>query len=300
MTEPTPTEPTPTGPAPTGPAIREPLPAPAAGSTWRGPGRPRRAARAGGPPLAVLAVVIGVWYAVTYLALAPRRRFLLPPPHEVITDGFGDWRTFHETLRALGATAKVALVGLAIAATLGIVFAVLMSQAGWVERSFYPWAVVLQTIPILAIVPLIGFWLGYGFWSRVVVCVLVAMFPVITNTLFGLRSTDAGQHDLFTLRGAGRWARLVHLEFPSALPALFTGLRISAGLSVIGAIVGDFFFRQGQQGIGSLIDDYTQRLQSAPLFAAIIVSSLFGLVLFWLFGLAARLTVGPWHTSRRP
>ncbi|WP_242418794.1 ABC transporter permease subunit, partial [Frankia sp. CpI1-P] len=92
---------------------------------------------------------------------------------------------------------------------------------------------------------------------------------------------------------------LVHLEFPSALPAVFTGLRISAGLSVIGAIVGDFFFRQGQPGIGSLIDDYTQRLQSAPLFAAIMVSSLFGLALFWLFGLAARIAVGAWDTPRR-
>ncbi|KQC37490.1 nitrate ABC transporter permease [Frankia sp. ACN1ag] len=247
----------------------------------------------------MLAAVVGVWYAVTYLALAPRRRFLLPPPHVVVTDGFGDWTTFHETLRGLGATAKVALVGLAIAAALGMIFAVLMSQAGWVERSFYPWAVALQTIPILAIVPLIGFWLGYGFWSRTVVCVLVALFPIITNTLFGLQSTDAQQHDLFTLRQAGRWARLVHLEFPSALPAVFTGLRISAGLSVIGAIVGDFFFRQGQPGIGSLIDDYTQRLQSAPLFAAIMVSSLFGLALFWLFGLAARIAVGAWDTPRR-
>ncbi|MCK9923975.1 ABC transporter permease [Frankia sp. AgPm24] len=258
-----------------------------------------RAVRRAGPPLVVLAVVIGIWYAVTYLALAPRRRFLLPPPHEVVTDGFGDWTTFHETLVALGATAKVALVGLAIAAVLGMVFAVLMSQAGWIERSFYPWAVALQTIPILAIVPLIGFWLGYGFWSRTVVCVLVALFPIITNTLFGLQSTDAGQHDLFTLRQAGRGARLVYLEVPSALPAVFTGLRISAGLSVIGAIVGDFFFRQGQRGLGSLIDDYTQRLQSAPLFAAIMVSALFGLALFWLFGLAARLAIGSWHTPRR-
>ncbi|SBW17070.1 ABC transporter [Candidatus Protofrankia californiensis] len=258
-----------------------------------------RAVRVVAPPLAVLAAVVGVWYAVSYLALAPRRRFLLPPPHEVVTDGFGDWSTFHEILTGLGETAQVALVGLAIAAALGMVFAVLMSQARWVERSFYPWAVVLQTIPILAVVPLIGFWLGYGFWSRTVVCVLIALFPIITNTLFGLWSVDAAHHDLFTLRHASRWARLVHLEVPSALPAVFTGLRISAGLSVIGAIVGDFFFREGQPGIGSLIDDYTRGLESAPLFAAIIVSSLFGLVVFWVFGLVAHLVVGGWHDSGR-
>jgi NitT/TauT family transport system permease protein len=278
---------------------RPQLAAPTVARPGRASSRPRRAVGAAAPPLAVLAAVTGIWYAVSYLALAPRRRFLLPPPHQVVIDGFGDWSTFHGTLSALGATAKVALVGLAIAATLGVIFAVAMSQARWVERSFYPWAVVLQTVPILAIVPLIGFWLGYGFWSRTTVCVLVALFPIITNTLFGLHSVDTGHHDLFTLRRASRWARLIHLEIPSALPAVFTGLRISGGLSVIGAIVGDFFFREGQPGIGSLIDGYTQSLQSPALFAAIIVSSLFGLAVFWAFGLAAHLVVGAWHASGR-
>jgi len=253
------------------------------------------------PPFVVLAAVIGVWYLVTYAFLAPRRRFLLPPPHQVVTDGFLDRATRGHIFSALGGTAHVALVGLAIAFALGTVFAILMNQARWVERSFYPWAVVLQTMPILAIVPLIGFWLGYGFWSRTVVCVLIALFPIVTNTLFGLRSVDSAHHDLFTLRRASRWRRLTRLELPSALPAIFTGLRISAGLSVIGAIVGDFFFRQGDPGIGRLIDDYTRSLASGPLFAAIIVASLFGLVVFWFFGLLATLTVGSWHeTGQRP
>lgn len=258
-----------------------------------------RSARVVLPPFLVFAAVIGLWYAVTYGLLSPRRRFLLPPPHQVVTEGFLDRRTFDEILTALGGTAKVAVVGLVIASALGLLFAVLMAQARWVEHSFYPWAVVLQTIPILAIVPLIGFWLGYGFWSRTTVCVLIALFPIITNTLFGIQSVDSGHHDLFTLRRVGRWRRLIRLELPSALPAIFTGLRISAGLSVIGAIVGDFFFRRGHTGIGSLIDSYTRHLSSGPLFAAIIISSLFGLVVFWVFGLAARLVVGPWHESGR-
>jgi NitT/TauT family transport system permease protein len=262
-----------------------------------GSSRLAAAARTVLPPFVVFGAVLGVWYLVTYVFLAPRRRFLLPPPHQVVQEGFLDRATFDDILSALGSSAKVALVGLGIAAGLGMIFAILMSLARWVERSFYPWAVVLQTIPILAIVPLIGFWLGYGFWSRTVVCVLIALFPIITNTLFGLRSVDAGHHDLFTLRRVGRWRRLIRLELPSALPAMFTGLRISAGLSVVGAIVGDFFFRQGEPGIGRLIDDYTRSLESGPLFAAIIVSSLFGLAMFWLFGLAAHLIVGPWHES---
>jgi NitT/TauT family transport system permease protein len=230
------------------------------------------------PPAAVLVAVVGVWYLVTYEFLAPRRRFLLPPPQRVVSEGFLDWSTFHEILSALKATATVALAGLGIAAAIGFVFAALMARARWVERSFYPWAVVLQTVPILAIVPLIGFWLGYGFWSRTVVCVLVA---------------------LFTLRRASGWDRLVRLEIPSALPAVFAGLRISAGLAVIGAVVGDFFFRQGDPGIGQLIDDYTHSLSSGPLFAAVIVSSLFGLVMFWSFGLVSHLVVGSWHRPGR-
>ncbi|MDT3443918.1 ABC transporter permease [Pseudofrankia sp. BMG5.37] len=253
------------------------------------------------PPFAVFVAVIGVWYLVTYAFLAPRRRFLLPPPHQVVTDGFLDRTIRDEILSALGGTAKVALVGLGVAAALGVAFAILMNWARWVERSFYPWAVVLQTIPILAIVPLIGFWLGYGFWSRTVVCILIAIFPITTNTLFGLQSVDSSHHDLFTLRHARRWRRLVRLELPSALPAVFAGLRISAGLSVIGAIVGDFFFRQGDPGIGRLIDDYTHSLDSGPLFATVIIASLFGLVVFWFFGLLATLITGPWHeTGQRP
>ena len=121
-----------------------------------------------------------------------------------------------------------------------------MSQSKCDRAVHLPVRGILQTIPILAIVPLIGFAFGFTFRSRVLVCVLIALFPIVTNTLFGLLSADHGQHDLFTLHGAGRWKRLWKLQFPGALPSIFTGLRISAGLSVIGAVVGDFFFLQGQ------------------------------------------------------
>jgi NitT/TauT family transport system permease protein len=174
-----------------------------------------------------------------------------------------------------------------------------MSQARWVERSLFPYLVVLQATPILALVPLFGFWFGYGFGTRVLVCVLISLFPIAANTLFGLRSVDEAYHDLFTLQGAGRLTRLYKLQLPAALPSIFTGLRISAGLSVIGAIVGDFFFRQGEPGIGVLIDQYRSRLQSEQLLAAVILSSLFGLAVFWLFGALARRVVGGWHESAR-
>jgi NitT/TauT family transport system permease protein len=158
---------------------------------------------------------------------------------------------------------------------------------------------VLQTIPILAIVPLIGFWFGFDFRSRVLVCVLISLFPMITSTLFGLRSAPQGLHDVFSTRRANRWIRLLKLEFPTALPAIFVGLRTCAGLSVIGAIVGDFFFRQGNPGIGRLIDNYRAELFSAQLFGAIVVSSLMGIVAFAVVGWVGERVVGSWHETGR-
>jgi NitT/TauT family transport system permease protein len=258
------------------------------------------------PPAGVLVLAIAGWYLASYLLLSPDRRFLLPPPHAVVEVGLLNRANLAELLSALGLSAEVALAGLAIATALGVTTAVLMSQARWVERSLYPYAVVLQTVPVLALVPLFGFWFGFGFGSRVLVCVLIAIFPIIANTLFGLRSaesrlpsTNRSLHDLFTLYGAGRFRRLVRLQLPGALPAMLTGLRISAGLSVIGAIVGDFFFKQGHPGIGILIDVYRQRLQSEQLFAAVLLSSLLGVLVFWVFGLLTRLLVGGWHESSR-
>ena len=177
--------------------------------------------------------------------------------------------------------------------------AVLMSQAKIAERAIFPYMVTLQAIPILAIVPLIGFWFQFGFNSRVLVCVLISLFPIITNTLFGLKSSDQAHHDLFTLHHATRLQRLLKLQLPGALPAIVSGWRIAAGLSVVGAIVGDFFFRQGDPGIGRLSDDYRARLQSDQLFASVALSSLLGLIVFWGFGLLGQLLVGSWHESHR-
>jgi NitT/TauT family transport system permease protein len=262
--------------------------------------RTRRLATIALPPALVLAVVIGVWYFISYAVLEPRRRFLLPPPQDVVRVGFLDGDNLREILAALGQSIEVAVVGLAIAAAVGFAFAVAMSQGRWIERSLYPWAVVLQTVPILAIVPLIGFWFKFGFPSRVLVCVLISLFPIVTNTLFGLKSAARDHHDLFTLNDASRSQRLWLLQLPWALPAIFTGLRISAGLSVIGAIVGDFFFQQGPPGLGRLLSDYTYQLQSEQLVAAVFFCCLLGLVAFWLFGLAGRLATGSWHESYAP
>ncbi|MET8648789.1 ABC transporter permease [Nocardia aurea] len=258
--------------------------------------RPKTAARQRRPrigavriiaPVVVFVLVMGLWYFASHHLIEEQSRFLLPGPDEVIRQGLLDSAVREEILSALGSTVLVALTGLLIAIVLGVGFAVVMSQARWAEYSLYPYAVILQTIPILAVVPLFGFWFGYEFGSRVIVCVMVSLFPVVTNTLFGLKSVAPAEHDLFTLHVANRLQRLLKLQLPTALPAMISGFKISGGMAIIGSIVADFFFRQGEPGIGRMIDVYRQRLATEELLTALLLSSLAGLILFWFFDFLA-------------
>lgn len=250
------------------------------------------------PPLGLGVLILGLWYFISYGILDEQRRFLLRPPHQVWLVGFANWGNFTEILTGLWSSTRVALMGLALAILIGVTLATLMSQSALIERAIFPYAVTLQAIPILAIVPLIGFWFGFGVTARVIVCVIIALFPIIVNTLFGLLSAPRGLHDLFTLQQAGRLTRLRKLMFPAALPAIFAGLRISAGLSVIGAIVGDFFFGRGDPGIGQLLQRYANRLLGEQLIAAIIMSSLLGVAVFQLFGWIQHKAISAWHEER--
>ena len=249
------------------------------------------------PPFLFGSLIIGGWYFISYVMLAENRRFLLRPPDKVVTEGFLDWGGtggMAEMLQSLWSSTKVAGIGLFCAILLGLFLAVLMSQAITVEKALFPFLVTLQAIPILAIVPLISFWWGTGQTSRVVVCIIISLFPIIVNTLFGLQSAERGMHDLFTLHHANRLTRLRKLMFPAALPAMFAGLRISDGLSVIGAIVGDFFFGRGEVGLGQLIKRFASRLQGEELLTSVILSSLLGVSVFLLFTWIQNKAIGKW------
>lgn len=254
-------------------------------------------------PVVVLAILVGIWYAAaTYYDHVRNLAFLVPYPHLVLkaivapTLPDGSPSTFGNDLwAALGRTTVVSLTGLAFAIVIGVVWAMLMAQAKWLENSLYPYAVVLQCVPILALVPLIGALFGYEFTSRVIVTVMIALFPMVSNTLFGLQSADKAQRELFRLQRAGLGAELVKLRIPAALPSIFVGLRTSAGLSVIGAIVGDQFFQRGNPGLGVLIQVTASRLMGPELYATIIIASLYGVAVFLVFGLLGRLAVGRWH-----
>ena len=258
-------------------------------------GRVKRLLIVLGPPLVTLGVFIGIAYLVSYVILSPDRRWLLPPPHDVVKNGLLNRQHLHDQLSALWDTAQVSLAGLAIAFVIGAAVALAMSQAKWVERSLYPYAVIVQVTPILAIVPLIATWFGYDFTARVVVCVLIAVFPIITNTLHGLLTVDTQLHDLFKLHGAGRIKRMLKLQIPHAIPDVFVGLRVSAGLSVIGAIVGEFFFRQGTPGLGRLLDLYRAYLQTDLMMSALLFCCALGIASFLAVGLIGRQLTKNWY-----
>jgi NitT/TauT family transport system permease protein len=207
-------------------------------------------------PVVVFGLVMAAWYGARSL-LPEYKRFVLPPPHTIITKPFFATNTEGEhvirkaILKATWLDTKVAVIGLSIAIVLGVLTAVIMSMAKWLEISFWPYLVALQAIPILTISPLIGAVMGYGQAPRILVTVIITIFPILSNTLFGITGVDQGFHDLFTLHGSSRLTRLLKLQLPAASPAIFAGFRISAGLAVIGAIVGDVFFRAGEAGYRS-------------------------------------------------
>ncbi len=239
----------------------------------------KRGALTFGPPLATFCVFVGVAYLASYVILSPGRRWLLPPPHEVVKNGLLNGRNLHQQLSAMWDTAQVSLTGLAIAFAIGVSVALVMSQAKWIERSLYPYAVMLQVMPILAIVPLIAIWFGYDFTARVVVCVLIAVFPIITNTLHGLLTVETSLHDLFKLHHAGRITRLRKLQIPHAIPDLF----------------GEFFFRQGTPGLGRLLDLYRAYLQMDLLMSALLFCCALGIASFIGVGLIGRQLTKAWY-----
>jgi len=250
-----------------------------------------------GPVLLVFVVFIGVWYLTHYVLLSENRRFIVPPPHDVIQEAFLDRDARSELFEGLLNTARVALYGFVIASALALVGAVIMSANRTTERALFPYAVVLQTIPILAIVPLFSVWFGPTRTARVVTCVLVALFPILTSFLFGLKSVDRGHLDLFRLHGASWFTTLRKLQLPAAQPAIFTGLRIGAGLCVVGALVADFFFSRGDLGLGRLLNNYSKQLQYERLFGGVILASLLGISIYGLISWLANRALRNWHES---
>lgn len=240
-----------------------------------------------GPPLATfLATTLLAELVIRTAGVSP---LLLPAPSAVAA---AVWSQGSALLRALWTTTEAVLIGLALSTLVGIAAAVALSTSRWVERALYPYALFFQIVPIVAIAPLLVIWFGYGTRAVVAAAFIVSVFPVIANTLTGLLSVDPALGDLFRLYGAGAWSTLWKLRLPWALPFVLTGLRIAAGLAVIGAIVGEFV---GGGGLGVVVLGAMRQQRTDLVFAAVLYASALGLVLFGLVGLVSHLTLRRWH-----
>jgi NitT/TauT family transport system permease protein len=249
------------------------------------------------PAALVLVAFVLAWHVAAQVAFADRP-YLLPSPRVVAVRA---WEIRESILRSSWTTLSSAAAGYLIAIVTGMGFAVLMAESKALERSVYPWAVVLQVTPVIAIAPIIILWFGFGRTSIVIISLLIAYFPILNNTHLGLVSTDRNQLELFRLHGAG-WVRTFwHLRLPGAVPQVIAGLRISAGLAVIGAILGEFVIGTAGTygGIGVRVVMAQATLRTAELFAYVIAASLLGLGFFALVSWVGHLLLRDWHQSAR-
>ena len=193
-------------------------------------------------------------------------------------------------------TGLSAAIGFAASVAIGVLIGVLLSTSRRVEQIFYPYAVFFQTVPVIAIAPLLVIWFGYGMPTVVAAAFIVSVFPMIASTLAGLRSTDPALIDLFRLYGASTRQRLWKLRLPFALPSILTGARIAGGLAVIGAIVGEFI---AGGGLGGIVDESRTQQRVDRVFAAVLLASLLGWLLFALINGLSRFWLRHWHASEK-
>ena len=252
------------------------------------------------PPLLLFAVVITVWhYYATGIRigetviLKTQPAFLVPSPAAVYTAAVNGRE---KLATAVGLTALGALAGFGASLLIGSLIAFLFSQSALIQRAAYPYAIFLQTVPIVAIAPLIIIWFGNGFQAIAITAFIVSLFPIITNGTEGLTALDRNAVELFEVNNASRLQKLLKLRLPNSVPYFITGAKTSSGLSVIGGIVGEFFAGYGTEkfGLGYLIFQTSGQLRTADLFAAIIASTLLGLAIFGLVGLVGNLLLSRW------
>jgi len=227
---------------------------------------------------AITFVLVGAAWEVAVRALGVPA-FLVPRPTSVLAAAWADRGLL---IGALLTTSEGALTGLLLSLALGTLAGVILSLSRLLERALYPYTLFLQTVPIVAVAPLLVLWFGPGLRAVSVSAFIVSVFPVIANTLAGLRGVDPRLTDLFRLYGADTRDRLFKLGLPSAIPSMVTGWRVASGLAVIGALVGEFVagFSEGSAGLGITVLAAYRQLRTDLLFAAVILASLLGLCLF--------------------
>lgn len=258
--------------------------------------RGRRLERLGRWLLPLVIMVLAVWFWDRICVWRGIPRYILPRPGEVLATLWNDAPLLFSSLLV---TLKITVMGLILATLGGVGLAVLFAQSKWVEMSFFPFAVVLQVTPIVAIFPLINIYVDNQTAKLLLCAWIVAFFPILSNTTLGLNSVDRNLRDLFRLNGATRWQELRLLRLPAAMPYFLGGLRVAGGLSLIGAVVAEFVAGASGQssGLASRIIEAGYRLNAPRLFAALLLISLAGIVIFLALSMVSHLLLRRWHES---
>ncbi|MDX3907059.1 MAG: ABC transporter permease [Pigmentiphaga sp.] len=248
-----------------------------------------------GAPVLVALLLIALWQGLVRFFDVPV--YLVPSPVDVAHTLVRDWDLLSGSLWV---TLEITGLALLAATVAGVLLAFLFVQSRVIEASLFPYAVLLQVTPIVAIAPLIIIWVKNTLAALTLCATIVAIFPIISNTVLGLRSIDPGLLDFFRLKRATRWQILWRLRLPSALPAFFGGLRIACGLALIGAVVAEFVAGTGgsQTGLAYQILQAGYQINIPRLFAALFLITVAGVVLFAAMTLLSRLALSRWHEMR--
>jgi NitT/TauT family transport system permease protein len=245
-------------------------------------------------PSLVLIVLIGGWQA--YVTIAEVPHYILPSPLLIGQTMIADWGILWPALLMTG---RLTLLALVFAVIGGLAIAVAFTQSKWVELAMFPYAVILQVTPVVAIAPLLQIYVDSAFVAALLCAWIVAFFPILSNTTIGLKSADHNLQDLFKIYGASKWQTLRFLSAPSALPFFLGGLKIAGGLALIGAVVAEFVIGRAGTGLGlaSTLLEASYRFNFGRLYAALILISVMGVAIFGLMSLISYLFLFRWHES---
>ena len=245
-------------------------------------------------PSLVMALSLLAWHL--YVTINEIPHYVLPGPVLVAQSIFGDWELLWP---AMLTTTRLTVLALLFAILGGVALAVAFTQSKWAEMSFFPYAVILQVTPVVAIAPLLQIYVESAFVAALLCAWIVAFFPILSNTTIGLKSADHNLEDLFTIYGATRWQRLRLLAAPSALPFFLGGLKIAGGLALIGAVVAEFVIGRAGTGLGlaSTLLEASYRFNFGRLYAALILISAMGIVIFAITSIISHLMLRKWHES---
>ncbi len=243
------------------------------------------------PPAALVAAFLLMWQGAAEMLGVPA--WLLPSPTDIVEALISSSQLLAQHAWV---TLQEVLVGFAFSFVVGVGLAIAIAYSRTVEKAVYPFVVASQTVPVIAIAPILLIWFGYGLLPKVIVVALICFFPIVVNMVDGLRAVDSDLVNLMRSMGASRWQVFTKAQIPTSLPYLFSGTKVAIAVSVIGAVIGEWV--GASAGLGYFMVRSAAQFQTARVFAAVVVLSVMGIALFGAAGMSERYLL-PWHYSQK-